>query len=332
MSGYLAKGFLTKEYKAEKLLSFAWLYLLFKDVIELVHFIFERPYFETAHHPAVWALIVLLFCGGIWLLSFAYSKSALFRKAFILGVLIFSLLKINMLTVGAAPWYLLSLIWWHIFLYLTKNMKPKYVLIGAVLLAAVIHYQEPVGKFLSLSRTIHFLPFFLMGYYIKKVQFQAVVNNAKCRKALPAVLLLSACVLIPYGRGVQKYLGVFFFGIAPYSQLKSRLFPFAPLICILWMAAVVLMLFGLFILCPKKETFLCRFGKNTIGIYILHRLFKDFLIYGGFYELLSANGYLAVLEIMIVSLLLTFLFGTAFWADIIKKLSRISVRRLYSES
>lgn len=185
MSGYLAKGFLTKEYKAEKLLSFAWLYLLFKDAIELVHFIFERPYFETAHHPAVWTLIVLLFCGGIWLLSFAYSKSALFRKAFILSVLIFSLLKINMLTVGAAPWYLLSLIWWHIFLYLTKNMKPKYVLIGAVLLAAVIHYQEPVGKFLSLSRTIHFLPFFLMGYYIKKEQFQAVINNAKCRKALP---------------------------------------------------------------------------------------------------------------------------------------------------
>lgn len=169
-----------------------------------------------------------------------------------------------------------------------------------------------------------------MGYYIKKEQFQAVINNAKCRKALPAVLLLSACVLIPYGRGVQKYLGVFFFGIAPYAQLKSQLFPFAPLICILWMAAVVLMLFGLFILCPKKETFLCQFGKNTIGIYILHRLFKDFLIYGGFYELLSANGYLAVLEIMVVSLLLTFLFGTAFWADIIKKLSRVSVRKLYS--
>lgn len=103
------------------------------------------------------------------------------------------------------------------------------------------------------------------------------MRNAE--KHCPAVLLLSACVLIPYGRGVQKYLGVFFFGIAPYAQLKSQLFPFAPLICILWMAAVVLMLFGLFILCPKKETFLCQFGKNTIGIYILHRLFKDFLIY-----------------------------------------------------
>ena len=330
MSGYLAKSFPAKEYKAEKLLSFAWLYLLFKDAIELVHFIFERPYFENAHHPAVWVLIVLLFCGGIWLLSFAYSKSALFRKAFILGVLVFSLLKINMLTVGAAPWYLLSLIWWHIFLYLTKNMKPKYVLIGAIVLATVIHYQEPVGKFLSLSRTIHFLPFFLMGYYITKEQFQAVIRNAKCRKALPVFLLLSAIVLIYHGRKVQKYFGVFFFGIAPYTQLKSQFFPIAPLLCILWMGIVLLMLFGLFILCPKQETFLCRFGKNTIGIYILHRLFKDFLIYGGFYELLSANEVLAVAEVMVVSLLLTFLFGTAFWANIIKKLSRVSVRGLYS--
>ena len=64
------RAFSQKEYKAEKLLSFAWLYLLFKDAIELVHFIFERPYFETAHHPAVWTLIVLLFCGGIWLFLF----------------------------------------------------------------------------------------------------------------------------------------------------------------------------------------------------------------------------------------------------------------------
>ena len=125
--------------------------------------------------------------------------------------------------------------------------------------------------------------------------------------------------------GYRKYLGVFFFGIAPYAQLKSQLFPFAPLICILWMAAVVLMLFGLFILCPKKETFLCQFGKNTIGIYILHRLFKDFLIYGGFYELLSANGYLAVLEIMVVSLLLTFLFAFIVNLVMFQKLDKINM-------
>lgn len=184
MSGYLAKGFLTKEYKAEKLLSFAWLYLLFKDAIELVHFIFERPYFETAHHPSVWTLIVRCSAAAFGC-SLLRTVNRAVPKSIYSGRSDFLSSENNMLTVGAAPWYLLSLIWWHIFLYLTKNMKPKYVLIGAVLLAAVIHYQEPVGKFLSLSRTIHFLPFFLMGYYIKKEQFQAVINNAKCRKALP---------------------------------------------------------------------------------------------------------------------------------------------------
>lgn len=329
MSGYLAKGFLQKQYKAEKLLSFAWLYLLFKDSIELVHFIFERRYFENASHPAVWLLIVLLFCGGIWLLSYTYSHSALFRKLFISVVLVFSLLKINMLTVGAAPWYLLSLILWHLALYLTKNMKPKYVLAGAILLAAVINYQESVGKFLSLSRTLNFLPFFLLGYYIRKEQLAEIFNHPKCKRLLPALFLLSAFLIIPFWRWVQKYFGVFFFGLSPYSKLSSHLYPFAPLLCVLWMAAVLLMLLGLFILCPKKETFLCRFGKNTIGIYILHRLFKDFLIFGGFYNLLSTNELLAVLEVMVVSLLLTFLFGTAFWANIIKRLSQVSVRRFY---
>ena len=329
MSGYLAKGFLQKQYKAEKLLSFAWLYLLFKDSIELVHFIFKRPYFENAPHPAAWLLIVLLFCGGIWLLSFAHHHSAPFRKVFFLCVVGISLVKTDILTVGAAPWYLLALILWHCTLYLTKNMKPKYVLTGAVLLAAVINYQESVGKFLTLSRALNFLPFFLLGYYIRKEQLAQILNHPKCKRLLPTLFLFSAFLIIPFWRWVQKCWGVFFFGVSPYSKLGSPLYPFAPLLCVLWMAVVLLLLFGLFILCPRKETFLCRFGKNTLGIYILHRLFKDFLIYGGFYEILSPNEFLAVPEVMLVSLLLTCLFGTAFWANTIKRLSQVSVRRFY---
>ena len=74
MSGYLAKGFLKKQYKGEKLLSYAWLYLLFKDAIDLVHFIFRRPYFEGNSHNIELILIVSLICCGIWLLSLLYSR------------------------------------------------------------------------------------------------------------------------------------------------------------------------------------------------------------------------------------------------------------------
>ncbi|MBR6542120.1 MAG: hypothetical protein IKT73_02820, partial [Anaerotignum sp.] len=86
MSGYLAKGFLKKQYKGEKLLSYAWLYLLFKNAIDLVHLIFRRPYFNGGKHTSVLILIVCLFCFGIWLLSQLYDRFPAFQKAFILLV------------------------------------------------------------------------------------------------------------------------------------------------------------------------------------------------------------------------------------------------------
>lgn len=332
MSGYLSKGFLKKQYKGEKLLSFAWLYLLFKNAIDLIRLICKRPYFQENHHTAEYIGIVLLFCLGIWLLAELYQRFSLFRKGLILFVLLYSVLQTNMLTVGAAPWYLMALILWHIVIWLTKNIQPKYVLAGAILLSAFINYQDTVGKFLTLSRAINFLPFFLMGFYLKSEQFSQIVNHKTWKKYLPAVFVLFGICIIWNGRAVKRWLGVFFFGVSPYSkllQIGEWYYHLAPLTCILWIAATTLLLFGLFALCPRRKTFLAKLGKNTIGIYILHRLFKDFLIYGGFYDILSQNEALAVIEVLFVSLLLTVVFGTDFCANTIKKYSVVHAKWLY---
>lgn len=334
MSGYLAKGFLKKEYKGEKLLSYAWLYLIFKDAIDLVHFIFRRPYFADGSHTTELILIVTGFCFGIWLLSQLYSRFSSFRNGFILLVILFSFLKTDVFTVGAAPWYLLALIWFHIVVYLTRNMQPKYVLTAAVLLTAFINYQDNVGKFLTLSRAVNFLPFFLLGFYMTKERFEKIVNHPRGKLILSILFLLSAVVIPINGRAIKKWLGVFFFGVSPYSKLLKLgewYYNIAPLTCILWMAATVVVLFGLFSLCPRKKTFLAKLGKNTIGIYILHRLFKDFLIYGGFYNILSKNEYLAVGETLLVSLLLAVVFGTDFWAKTMNKLSVVHAKWMYQK-
>ena len=97
------------------------------------------------------------------------------------------------------------------------------------------------------------------------------------------------------------------------------------------MAVTVIILFGLFTLCPRRKTFLAKLGKNTIGIYVLHRFFKDFLIYGGFYSILSHNEYIAVIETLLVSLLLAVVFGTDFWAKTMNKLSVINAKWLYKK-
>ena len=334
MSGYLAKGFLKKQYKGEKLLSYAWLYLLFKHAIDLVHFIFRRPYFNDGKHTAILISIVCLFCFGIWLLSQLYDRFPAFQKGFVLLVILFSLTKGNILTVGAAPWYLMALIWFHIFIYLTRNMKPAHVMTIAILLSAFINYQDHVGKFLTISRAANFLPFFLMGFYINKERFENIVRHPKWKATLSVFFLLSAFFITWKGRAIKKWLGVFFFGVSPYSKLLKLggwYYYMAPLTCILWIAVTVLILFGLFAICPRGKSFLTKLGKNTIGIYVLHRLFKDFLIYGGFYDILSKNEYLAVGETLLVSLLLSVVFGTDFWAKTMNKLSVVNAKWMYQK-
>lgn len=334
MSGYLAKGFLKKRNKTEKLLSYGWLYLLFKNGIALVHFIFRRPYFANGSHTGVLIAIVLLFTVGIWLLAQVYSCFPLFRKGFVLLVVGYSVLKTDMFTIGSAPWYLLALILWHIVLYLTKEKKAAYVLAAAVLLAAFANYQESIGKFLTLSRAINFMPFFLLGFYMTPERLRQTVDGKGRRGFFSVVFLLAAGAIILNGRAVKKWLGVFFFGVSPYSKLLKLgewYYYAAPLTCILWMLCTVVLLFGLFALCPRGKTFLAKLGRNTIGIYIIHRLYKDFLIYGGVYELLGENPYVVTGGVLLISLLVTVAFGADFWAKALVKLSEVPRRKMKAD-
>ena len=154
-------------------------------------------------------------------------------------------------------------------------------------------------------------------------------------EAHPLHFLYSLCLCDSLnGRAIKKWIGVFFFGVSPYSKLLKLgdwYYHIAPLTCILWMVITVVILFGMFSLCPRGKTFLAKLGKNTIGIYVLHRFFKDFLIYGGFYSMLSQNEYLAVIETLLVSLLLAVIFGTDFWAKTMNKLSVVNAKWLYKK-
>ena len=71
-------------------------------------------------------------------------------------------------------WYLLSLVFWKIFIQFTPDWlltKPYlYILIAtlAALLCGLMHH----GRILSIQRTINFYPFFLFGFYLKRGVFK----------------------------------------------------------------------------------------------------------------------------------------------------------------
>ena len=330
MSGYLAKSFSGKRFKGEKLLGFAWLYLLFKDSIELLHYIFDRPYFENGSGRISVMMGLLIFAALFALITaWAYNRFPLFQCAFIAAVIGVSLIKVNIFYVGAAPWYLMSLILWHIIIYLTQHMNPKYVLLASVIMAAVLDYQEEIGKFLSLSRTINFLPFFLLGFYMTREQFYKIVNNRICRIVLPAFFLITMVLVIKNGVYIRENFGVLLYAVSSFDVLPDQYYSYGSILTLLWLVAATLLMFAVFIFCPRKKSYLSTIGKATISIYVLHRLFKDILYYAGFYDILSSNPYIAVAEVGLMSLILVLVFGNPYIAKIINNLGTVKISWAY---
>ena len=115
-----------------------------------------------------------------------YSKILSLFESFLLLQFIYiviSLLlnkEIKILTPWWVSWYLLSLIFWRIILQIvpSKILKNTKFVIITVFVIGIIAGFLPFGRILSIQRTLSFLPFFFMGYYMrgKKIYF-----SSKCK-------------------------------------------------------------------------------------------------------------------------------------------------------
>ena len=80
-------------------------------------------------------------------------------------------------------WFLLSLFSMYVMLPLFTKMKKGLSLIMAVAIALIIGYVDFIGDYLSLSRTLVFFPYFLLGFYLKKEHFIKISSK---RNVIPA--------------------------------------------------------------------------------------------------------------------------------------------------
>lgn len=101
-------------------------------------------------------------------------------------------------------WYLLSLIIYYFLIPVIATESRKYagaVLVGTVILAILIGFDNSIGYYMSLSRTFVFLPFFVFGYYVGHNVFKANdvikgIRNNKIVKVLFFILAFIICVAL----------------------------------------------------------------------------------------------------------------------------------------
>lgn len=190
-------------------------------------------------------------------------------------------------------WFLVSIITLKLILpYITKFRHP---IIISLVIAVLAGYEPLIGSFLSLSRTIVFMPFFLLGYYCDD-HFLKKIKNIPTRTALSAVLLslLVLFILAPFDLG-------FLFNDRGYEMMDINHWyaGFFRLGFLLWSVILTVCFLSLV---PEKQKWFSDFGKRTMQVYLTHGF-----VLGGLVGLGLANAVTEPFQIIFFLLLVSML-------------------------
>lgn len=167
-------------------------------------------------------------------------------------------------------WYLMAIFAYYMLLPVI-NIKSIYIraLIFSLslIISTLVGYDSRIGYYLSLSRILVFLPFFIAGVYMSSYKLSDRIDTIMKSKKL-LLIIISVAVIIA-GCLYIRYVGIS--KIALYGSMcfeKSGINPlirmWLNIIAVSW---IVVMLTTM----PRKRIAIISFiGKNTLWIYLLH--------------------------------------------------------------
>lgn len=165
-------------------------------------------------------------------------------------------------------WYLLALMLWRVALPRIDRLKHPIVVAFALSLLAGLFTQ--IGTPFALSRTIVFLPFFLMGFYCPR-EWRHKVRELPWATAVLALALIAS---VAAWLTLTKYLPIGAFtayspygALAHFSILRGMASRFIMLVC---SAAAI---FALARLLPERHTRVTFVGTHSLSVYVLQMYF-----------------------------------------------------------
>lgn len=171
--------------------------------------------------------------------------------------LLWYLLSLSCMAALGWLWYVAAERWEWL-----NHVVAKIVLLNlAVILACTAGEWSAVGRWLSLSRTICFLPYFLAGMFCP-----ADVNWKNRRAGMAGLIGLAVYLLLYFGPG-RAVPTELFYQADSYSTLMLEQGVLLRLICMLLAAGLGLTLLTLV---PDRRYVFSKLGTDTLGIYLLH--------------------------------------------------------------
>ncbi len=219
--------------------------------------------------------------------------------------------KLNLFYVKDAPWYLLSLTFWTMLIPFFEKCNKTLVLISTILLALICGYDSSIGSFLVLSRTIVFLPFFILGFYTTKEHLDKLLN---LRLRIPAILLFCGSFLLltmiyPY---VKPFVKIVFAG-SSYATIFKKYWHYGAIIRLIWYGLASIFTISFLLLVPRVKLSFTVLGERTLPVYILHIFIRNRLVAHGFFAWLLGMPKLIILMIIPFCILLTFFLANPYF-------------------
>lgn len=169
-----------------------------------------------------------------------------------------------------AMWYLLSLSYWKVFLFfLPASLRSKrFLLFLLSVMICLLGGFVKIGTFLSIQRTMYFLPFFVFGFLLQDTDF---LNQLKTRKHIKLVAFFSFLLIGSFFFMKNKSYLYFLAGSYYYDNLLGD---------ILFRIFFILVSFSFclsFLLMIKPCSLMANIGRYSLHIYIYHIFLYLFL-------------------------------------------------------
>ena len=211
--------------------------------------------------------------------------------------------QINFLFPYYSFWYILSLFYWRILIKYLNNIP--FILIISIIISLLIGYWDCFSNVLSVYRTIIFFPYFLSGYKLSKMKIIdkfIIFKKGKIKFLIYLIFFLSfSYLVILYIIKIQIDNSAIF--MTTYN-VKSTIIH---RVIIMTISSIMIILF-LLILPNSKLPIINKWGKNSLFIYIFHRIFPFFAFYEFFDK--KKNSEYIIEYSFIFTLIILFIFGS----------------------
>lgn len=216
-------------------------------------------------------------------------------------------------------WYLLCLIYWR---FTIKFISSQiFSIIISFLISFLIGFSGEINNIFSFNKAFAFFPYFIIGYKFSKNNLEKIIYF---RKKFYLIIIISFSIFLFISLKICPFIGIKHTMMdnnydAYREDITNRL--------LLFIFSFLMIIFSMLIISNKKIFLLTNTGKNSLYIYLFHRIFT-IIIDNEIFSDFKYNQYI-ILYSLIFSILIQICFGSDLFSKRMNELIQYIYDNLY---